>query len=150
MKGMATPPRPIPSSSDVSGRMSRQRRRDTDPEVAIRRLLHANRLRFRVTYPVPGMPRRTMDIAFTKARVAVFIDGCFWHVCPEHGTSPASNSKWWSEKLAKNQARDVATTAHLEALGWSVVRIWEHEKAEEAAARIADMVRVTAAKNSSS
>ncbi|MFF5295335.1 very short patch repair endonuclease [Paractinoplanes globisporus] len=131
----------IPSSASVSGRMSRQRRRDTQPEVAIRKRLHAMGLRFRVTMPIPGMPRRTMDIAFTRARVAVFVDGCFWHVCPQHATSPASNSDWWFRKLTTNQARDVATNAHLTALGWQVVRVWEHEEPAEAAARIAAVVR---------
>jgi len=133
--------RPIPSSVAVSGRMSRQRRRDTRPEVAIRKLLHAMGFRFRVTLPIPNMPRRTMDIAFTRARVAVFVDGCFWHVCPKHATSPASNSEWWAQKLSKNQARDIATNLHLAELGWEVVRIWEHEDPIEAAGRIAEVVR---------
>ncbi|MCU7722287.1 very short patch repair endonuclease [Actinoplanes sp. KI2] len=121
--------------------MSRQRRRNTQPEVAIRKRLHAMGLRFRVTMPIPGMPRRTMDIAFTRARVAVFVDGCFWHVCPEHATRPAANSDWWFRKLTGNQARDVATNDHLAALGWRVVRIWEHENPAEAADRIAAVVR---------
>jgi DNA mismatch endonuclease, patch repair protein len=121
--------------------MSRQRRRDTKPEMTIRRLLHAMGLRFRVTLPIPGMPRRTIDIAFTRARVAVFVDGCFWHVCPEHATSPAANSQWWSRKLSTNQARDVATNERLTSLGWRVVRIWEHEDPVEAADRIAAVVR---------
>jgi DNA mismatch endonuclease, patch repair protein len=132
---------PVPSSSGVSGRMSRQRRRDTKPEVMIRKLLHAWGLRYRVTWPIPGMPRRSIDIAFTKARVAVFVDGCFWHVCPEHRTSPAANSAWWSDKLAKNHARDIATNEHLIDLGWTVVRIWEHEDPAAAAARIREAVR---------
>ncbi|MFI7596618.1 very short patch repair endonuclease [Actinoplanes sp. NPDC049681] len=132
---------PTPSSAGVSDRMSRQRRRDTTPEVAIRKLLHARGFRFRVTMPVPGMPRRSIDIAFTRARVAVFVDGCFWHVCPVHRTSPAANSDWWSKKLATNQERDVATNEHLRDLGWRVVRIWEHEDPNEAADRIAATVR---------
>src|SRR5689334_12567225 len=139
--GMAEPKLPIPSSVSVSGRMSRQRRRDTQPEVAIRKLLHAMGLRYRVTVPIPGMPRRTMDIAFTRAHVAVFVDGCFWHVCPEHATSPASNPDWWTRKLTTNQSRDRATNEHLAALGWQVMRIWEHENPVEAAGRIAAVVR---------
>jgi DNA mismatch endonuclease, patch repair protein len=138
---MAPAELPVPSSIGVSGRMSRQRRRDTGPEVAIRKLLHAWGLRFRVTLPIAGMPRRSMDIAFTKARVAVFVDGCFWHVCPEHGTSPGANSEWWAQKLAKNQARDVTTNNHLRDSGWEVVRIWEHEDAQVAATRILEAVR---------
>jgi DNA mismatch endonuclease, patch repair protein len=132
---------PIPSSSGVSGRMSRQRRRDTAPEVLIRKLLHAWGLRFRVTLPVPGMARRSIDIAFPKARVAVFVDGCFWHVCPEHRTSPTANSEWWATKLAKNQARDIATNEHLDELGWTVIRIWEHESPLAAAEKIRGAVR---------
>jgi DNA mismatch endonuclease (patch repair protein) len=120
--------------------MSRQRRRDTEPEVAIRRLLHARGLRFRVALPIPGMSRRSMDVAFTRARVAVFVDGCFWHSCPVHRTSPAANAAWWSAKLETNQARDLATNAHLTALGWRVIRIWEHEDPASAAARIAEAV----------
>ncbi len=82
-----------------------------------------------------------MDIAFTRSRVAVFVDGCFWHVCPVHATSPAANSQWWAEKLTKNRERDEATNAHLNELGWDVVRIWEHEDPVEAADRIAAVVR---------
>lgn len=132
---------PVPSSAGVSARMSRQRRRDTAPEVSLRRLLHAQGFRYRVAWPVPGMPRRTADIAFTKAKVAVFIDGCFWHACPEHGTMPASNGDWWQNKLATNQARDLATNAHLQALGWTVVRAWEHEDVAAVAMRVAAAVR---------
>lgn len=132
---------PVPSSVSVSGRMSKQRRRDTKPELAVRKLLHAWGFRFRVNYPVPGMPRRTVDIAFTRARVAVFVDGCFWHACPDHATAPAANAGWWSEKLAKNQARDVATNDHLKGLSWQVVRIWEHEDPNTAAEKVASTVR---------
>ncbi|WP_081474890.1 very short patch repair endonuclease [Isoptericola variabilis] len=113
--------------------MSVARRRDTAPEIALRRLLHADGLRYRVTYPVPGNRRRTIDIAFTRLKVAVFVDGCFWHGCPEHGTSPQSNSDWWAAKVAANQARDRDTDCLLESLGWAVVRIWEHEPPSRAA-----------------
>jgi DNA mismatch endonuclease (patch repair protein) len=138
---MASLQPPVPSSVSVSGRMSKQRRRDTKPEVAVRKLLHARGFRFRVNYRVPGMPRRTIDIAFTRARVAVFIDGCFWHACPDHATAPAANSGWWSEKLATNQARDVATNDHLTGLGWRVIRIWEHEDPDTAAEKVTSAVR---------
>jgi DNA mismatch endonuclease (patch repair protein) len=113
--------------------MARQARVDTLPEVALRRALHGAGLRYRVGLPVPGMRRRTIDVAFTRARVAVFVDGCFWHCCPQHTTRPAANAEWWAAKLAANVARDAATTAHLESLGWRVVRIWEHEATETAA-----------------
>ncbi|MFG3345579.1 very short patch repair endonuclease [Streptomyces sp. NPDC048018] len=113
--------------------MSLQGRRDTAPEVAVRKLLHAAGLRFRVNVPVPGMPRRTIDIAWTNARIAVFLDGCFWHGCPEHATQPKANADWWRAKLDKNMARDLETTKHLEAAGWTVLRFWEHESPEEVA-----------------
>lgn len=116
----------------TSARLSRQARKDTAAEIAVRRELHRLGLRYRVEYPVPGMPRRRMDIAFTRAKVAVFVDGCFWHACPEHGTNPANNGAWWAEKLRRNVERDRETDAHLVALGWSVVRVWEHESVAEA------------------
>ncbi|WP_405525390.1 very short patch repair endonuclease [Streptomyces canus] len=107
--------------------MSRQGSRDTAPEVAVRRLLHASGLRYRVNMPVPGMPRRTIDIVFTKAKIAIFLDGCFWHGCPKHATQPKANAEWWRAKLDKNMARDRETTEHLQAEGWTVLRYWEHE-----------------------
>ncbi|MFF9900341.1 very short patch repair endonuclease [Streptomyces longispororuber] len=113
--------------SDVSARMSRQRSRDTTPEVAVRKLLHAAGLRYRLHTPVPGMPRRTIDIAFTKAKIAVFLDGCFWHGCPTHATQPKANAERWRTKLERNKQRDRETTRQLEAAGWVVLRYWEHE-----------------------
>ncbi|MFD7336517.1 very short patch repair endonuclease [Streptomyces violascens] len=116
-----------PSSPSVSARMSRQGSRDTAPELAVRKLLHAAGLRYRVNVPVPGMPRRTIDIAFGRAKIAVFMDGCFWHGCPQHATQPKANAEWWRAKLGKNMARDRETTEHLTAAGWTVLRFWEHE-----------------------
>ncbi|TVZ89377.1 very short patch repair endonuclease [Streptomyces sp. BK340] len=116
--------------------MSRQGSRDTAPEVAVRRLLHASGLRYRVNVPVPGIPRRTIDIAFSKAKIAIFLDGCFWHGCPEHATQPKSNAEWWRAKLDKNMARDLETTEHLTAAGWTVLRFWEHESAADVARHI--------------
>jgi DNA mismatch endonuclease (patch repair protein) len=124
--------RPVPSSAGVSARMSRHPRRDTGPELALRRLLHATGYRYRVSYPVPGLPRRSIDIAFTRAKVAVFIDGCFWHGCPDHGQVPTANNAWWIAKLDRNRERDVATAAHLAALGWTVLRLWEHTEPSRA------------------
>lgn len=106
--------------------MSRLPRRDTGPELAVRKLLHAAGYRYRVCYPVPGTPRRTIDIAFTKQKLALFIDGCFWHGCPEHGEVPRANADWWAAKIAKNTARDRQTDALLLKEGWSVIRFWEH------------------------
>lgn len=130
------PPHPGASSAAISRRMSTAKRRDTAAELALRRELHASGLRYRVAYPVPGQRRRTIDIAFTRHKVAVFVDGCFWHGCPEHGTSPTSNSDWWSTKLAANRARDQDTDRLLHELGWVVVRVWEHELAKQAAGRV--------------
>ncbi|WP_350339734.1 very short patch repair endonuclease [Actinotalea lenta] len=110
--------RPAPSSAAVSARLSRHPRRDTGPELALRSRLHAAGHRYRVGYPVPGMPHRTIDIAFTRAKVAVFVDGCFWHGCPVHRGIPEANRAWWMKKLAANRRRDAETTAHLESLGW--------------------------------
>lgn len=106
--------------------MSRQRSRDTGPELDLRRRLHRSGARFRVHYPVPGRARRSMDIAFPRHRLAVFIDGCFWHGCPEHGSVPASNSDWWAAKLQGNRSRDADTDNYLRAMDWTVIRLWEH------------------------
>ena len=133
MPTFGMPDHPGPSSERMSRRMSGQARRDTQPELAVRRLLHAAGLRYRAGYPVPDLPRRTIDVTFPRRRVAVFIDGCFWHGCPAHGTGPASNSAWWAKKIRTNQQRDADTTTHLEALGWIVVRFWEHQDPTEVA-----------------
>jgi DNA mismatch endonuclease (patch repair protein) len=125
-----------PSSVGVSERMSKHPRRDTQPELRLRRMLHAAGLRYRVQYPVPGMKRRTIDVAFTGRKVAVFVDGCFWHGCAEHRTVPASNRDWWATKLTKNSARDAETDRHLSSLGWRVVRLWEHDAPTEGYERV--------------
>jgi DNA mismatch endonuclease (patch repair protein) len=120
--------------------MSRQNSRDTLPEVAVRKILHAAGLRYRVNVPVPGMPRRTIDIVFPKVKIAIFLDGCFWHGCPQHATHPKANAEWWRTKLDRNIARDAETTGHLTAQGWTVLRFWEHEPIEDVARRIAAIV----------
>lgn len=121
--------------------MQGNRSRDTSPELAVRRRLHAAGLRFRVAHrPVPAL-RRSADIVFTKQRIAVFIDGCYWHACPEHGTVARSNASYWSEKLARNVARDADTTEQLLAAGWTVLRFWEHEDPDVVAATLSAAVR---------
>lgn len=109
--------------------------------MLLRRELHRRGLRYRVDAALPGLPRRRADVLFARARVAVFVDGCFWHGCPEHKTAPAANSKWWAAKLARNVERDRDTDAHLRSLGWTVLRIWEHEDIEHAATDIERVVR---------
>lgn len=108
--------------------MQANRSRDTKPELRVRRALHALGLRYRVGIaPDPGLRRRA-DIVFTRARVAVFIDGCFWHGCPEHGRSRFNhNADYWPDKIAGNIARDADTTERLQIAGWHVLRYWEHE-----------------------
>lgn len=120
--------------------MQRQRQRDTDPEIAVRRLIHRAGLRFRVDHAIPGSRRRA-DIVFPLRRVAVFVDGCFWHGCPDHATWPKASSDWWRAKIEANRARDADTDLKLAELGWTVVRIWEHEPVEIAAGRVVAAVR---------
>lgn len=121
--------------------MSRVRSRHTAPELAVRRELHRRGLRYRTDMPVPDIGRTRPDIVFTRVRVAVFVDGCFWHRCPDHGTSPKANADWWSEKLDGNVRRDRAIDLALAEAGWLVIRIWEHEEPVEAADRIESAVR---------
>ena len=121
--------------------MSSTGRRDTAPEIAIRRELHARGLRFRVDRAVLPDRRRRVDIVFGPARVAAMIDGCFWHGCPEHGTSPKANASFWRDKIATNQRRDRDTDLRLADAGWTVVRVWEHEDPILAADRIEAVVR---------
>lgn len=136
------PEGPTPSPG-ASGRMSRQRRRDTAPELTLRRALHAKGRRFRVDAPLPGMSRRRADLLFTRRRVAVFVDGCFWHACPEHRTTPSANADWWRKKLRRNVERDHDTDEHLAAIGWRVVRIWEHTPLDVAVATVEQVLDST-------
>ena len=133
--------RPLPSSVGVSERMSRLGQRDTLPEREIRSALHRRGLRFRVQRPLDFDRRRRVDIVFPRERVAVFVDGCFWHSCPEHATFPRANAVFWRTKLRRNVERDRDTDQRLMAMNWTVLRIWEHEPPEEAADRIEALVR---------
>lgn len=121
--------------------MSSTGQRDTAPEIALRRELHARGLRFRVDRAVLPDRRRRVDIVFGPARVAAMIDGCFWHGCPTHGTSPKANASFWRDKITTNQRRDRDTNLRLAEAGWLVVRVWEHEDPVLAADRIETVVR---------
>lgn len=125
--------RPTPSNEHVSRQMRSMPRRNTKPEVALRRELHRMGLRFVLGgHGLAGNP----DVVFTRRRIAVFVDGCFWHRCPEHAVQPKSNSEWWAQKLAGNVDRDRRADQCLTDTGWTVVRVWEHEDPIEAACSI--------------
>lgn len=127
---------PLETTPTVRARMSRQKSRNTQVETELRRALHAAGLRYRVhRRPVQGV-RREADIVFGPARVAVFVDGCFWHGCPEHATWPKNNAEFWRAKIEGNRSRDLDTDARLAEAGWLAVRVWEHETVEVAAARV--------------
>jgi DNA mismatch endonuclease, patch repair protein len=119
---------------------------DTKPEMAVRRRVHALGLRYRThARPLPDLNRRA-DLVFTRARVAVFVDGCFWHGCPDHGRRQFGVNGWyWPDKIDRNVRRDTETTALLTAAGWRVVRAWEHEDPDTVAARVAEAVRTARA-----
>lgn len=118
---------PPASSPSVRARMQRTGPRDTAAERVVRKELHRRGLRYFVDRPVLAGTRRRVDIVFPRRRVAVFVDGCFWHSCPTHRSVPKANRDWWVAKLAANEARDRATDAQLEGAGWKVLRFWEHE-----------------------
>ncbi|MEU3766914.1 very short patch repair endonuclease [Amycolatopsis keratiniphila] len=129
------------SSPAVRKSMQSNKGRDTKPEMAVRRAVHAMGLRYRVSVrPLPEF-RRTADLVFRSARVAVFVDGCFWHGCPVHHTVAFTNAGYWADKVVRNRERDGETDRVLTEAGWTAVRVWEHEDPVEAATRIADVVR---------
>jgi DNA mismatch endonuclease (patch repair protein) len=124
--------------------MAAIRRRDTTPERLVRSLLHANGLRFRVDYPIRVGDARPVrpDIVFTRRKLAVFIDGCYWHGCPEHGIrSGGANASYWGPKIARNQERDAEHASLLESGGWTLLRFWEHDDAQRVAVAIRSAVR---------
>lgn len=128
------------SSPAVRVRMQRQASRDTAVEVTLRRLLHARGLRFRIhRRPMPGVVR-TADVVFPSARVAAYVDGCFWHGCPEHLMWPRANGDYWREKIEGNRRRDADTDQRLAVAGWVSFRMWEHEDLAVAAERLAAVV----------
>jgi len=128
------------SSETVRRQMQANKSRDTKPELALRSRIHQMGLRYRVgARPVPGI-RRTADIVFTRVRVAVFLDGCYWHGCPEHYRPARRNEQFWREKIEGNRVRDAETDRLLREAGWTVVRVWEHEEIDAAAERVRTVV----------
>ncbi|MFF9273633.1 very short patch repair endonuclease [Streptomyces griseosporeus] len=128
------------TTPETRARMSRQRSRNTEIEMALRRALHAAGLRYRVhRKPLKGV-RREADVLFGPAKVAVFVDGCFWHGCPEHATWPRNNAEFWRAKIEGNRRRDHDTDERLASAGWLAVRVWEHEDPIEAAGRVRALV----------
>src|ERR1700678_2286904 len=132
--GKPVKPYPLPSSAGRSANMKANRRVDTKPELALRRALHGRGYRYRKDFrlDLADGVRVRPDIVFTARRVAVFVDGCFWHCCPEHGSKPASNTWYWEPKLARNVERDRKADQALGQAGWTVIRLWEHESLDAA------------------
>lgn len=131
---------PEPSSEHIRRRMQAQRRRDTNPEVALRRELHRRGMRFFVDRRVLREVRRRHDIVFPRLRLVIEVRGCWWHACPEHATQARANSDWWRSKFEQNVARDRDTEERLDANGWHLVVVWEHEETVAAADRVESVV----------
>jgi len=129
---------PMPSSSAASNVMQGNRSRDSQPELQLRSALHQRGLRFRKHQPI-RLPQLLVrpDIVFTRCRLAIFVDGCFWHGCPDHGTQPRVNTDYWKAKLARNRDRDLLVSRVLAEHGWLVLRFWEHERVDEVADYVA-------------
>ena len=127
-------PYPHPLSENVTSSMKGNRRIDTKPEKRLRSSLHRLGFRFRKDYPITVSTNRKCrpDVAFTKKKLAVFVDGCFWHQCPEHGHIPSNNNEYWTRKLNGNRARDENDNELLTENGWAVLRIWEHMPLDKA------------------
>ena len=133
-------PRVQPSSPEASRRMAKVRQTGTGAEIALRRELYRRGLRYRIDFEVLKKPRRVADIAFPGRMIAIFVDGCFWHGCPEHATWPKQNSDFWRQKIETNRLRDADTNSRLLDAGWTVLRFWEHQSPIEAAETAAQTV----------
>lgn len=137
---MAASARVEASTPEARRRMQRVRQKNTSAEAALRRELHARGLRYRVQVPFLTKPRRVTDVALSGLRVAVFVDGCFWHGCPQHATWPKQNADFWRAKIEANMTRDNDTAERLRAESWKVIRVWAHEGPRIAAGRIAHIL----------
>lgn len=141
MKALGSATTSWASSSSIRKSMQSNRGKDTALELAIRSGLHRAGLRFRKhRRPLPGL-RCDADVVFPRQRLAVFIDGCFWHGCPEHASRPSANRDWWGAKLDRNLERDARNDSRLREAGWVVLRIWEHEEVADAVGRVAETLR---------
>ena len=132
---------PVPSSEAALKRMKAAKPRDTAPEINLRSALHRKGLRFRLEQKPVEELNRTADIVFRSIKVAIFVDGCFWHGCPIHGTQSKANADFWKNKIEQNHARDLDTNERLEKAGWRVIRVWEHEDAEIVAENIYEIIK---------
>ncbi|WP_433555820.1 very short patch repair endonuclease [Pseudonocardia xinjiangensis] len=134
---------PAPLTPGRSRNMQANRRANTKPEVALRSALHRLGYRFRKDHllRLDGGIRARPDIVFTARKVAVFVDGCFWHVCPEHGRYPTTNDWYWTPKLRRNLERDQLVNGALVEHGWQVLRIWEHQTIEESTELVAAVLK---------
>lgn len=140
MSGSERNLRPKPSSIGARNRMKAAKPRDTAPEITLRSELHKTGLRYRVDVrPVKEINRRA-DIVFRSVKVAIFVDGCFWHGCPKHGTQAKANAEFWQNKIKRNQARDAETNQLLKRAGWKVIRVWEHENTKKVSEKIQKIV----------
>ena len=129
------------SSPATRKSMQGNRSRDTKPEMAVRSAVHRRGIRFRVSARSQPELTRTADLVLRKTRIAVFVDGCYWHGCPDHHTQPATNSQYWADKIARNIESDSETTAYLQRAGWTVLRFWEHEDPEAVADQVQEAVQ---------
>jgi DNA mismatch endonuclease (patch repair protein) len=150
MTGAISMSRIQPSSPEASYRMAKVRQKGTGVEVDLRRELYRSGLRYRVGYVVLKRPRRVADVAFPGLKIAIFVDGCFWHGCPKHGTWPKQNAEFWRNKIETNRSRDKDTNVRLEAIGWKAVRVWEHESPVTATKTISRLVAEAKAERSKS
>jgi DNA mismatch endonuclease (patch repair protein) len=139
-----------PSSPETSRRMAKVRQKGTGAEIALRRELYQGGLCYRVDYEVLKKPGRVADVAFPALKIAIFVDGCFWHGCPEHATWPKQNAEFWRQKSEVNRLRDAATNSRLLDVGWTVLRFWEHESPIRGTETVAQTVAMAKAKRCTS
>ena len=139
-----------PSSPETSLRMAKVRQKGTDAEIALRRELYRRDIRYRVDYEVLKKPRRVADVAFPGLNIALFVDGCFWHGCPEHATWPKQNAEFWRQKIEANRLRDTDTNSRLLDIDWTVLRFWEHQSPIQATETVAQTVAMAKAKRCAS